>query len=82
FMKQHQDRFDDRLMRERSELIGNLPLGSDSSKVRAGEVGNHKRELTPRLKDELDQRWREFILPATGFKHYNDFQKAIVELTG
>ena len=80
FMKQHQDRFDDRLMRDRSELIGQLPTGSDSSKVRAGKVGGHTSELTPELDKQLDDIWQEVIQPAIGFNSYDEFQKGVFHL--
>ena len=44
-MKAHHDKYDDLLMRERSEAVCDLPLGSDSGKVRSGEVGAHRVEL-------------------------------------
>ena len=37
-MKAHADKYDDLLMRERSEVVCDLPVGSDASKVRSGEV--------------------------------------------
>ena len=38
-MKAHPDKYDDLMMRERSEVVCDLPLGSDTNKVRSGEVG-------------------------------------------
>jgi hypothetical protein len=70
FMLAHKDRFDDRLMRERSERIAALPPGSDSVKVRKGQVGEHKKELPEIIADELDQIWREDIEPKFGFPTY------------
>src|SRR3954452_21130425 len=46
-MNAHKDRYDDLMMRERSERACGLPPGSDSSKVRSGTVGAHKLELSP-----------------------------------
>ncbi len=47
-MTAHKDKYDDRLMRERSEQVAGLPEGSDSAKVRSGVVGSFARELPGR----------------------------------
>jgi len=64
FMLAHKDRFDDRLMRERSERVIGLPPGSDSAKVRKGRVGEHRSELTPEISAEFDRVW---LARATGY---------------
>ena len=69
-MKTHHDRYDDLMMRERGELVCGLPPGSDSSKVRAGEVGAHRAELSERLVADLDVTWRETIAAALGIPSY------------
>ena len=67
FMKQHRDRFDDAMMRKMSEETV-LPPGSDSSKVREGQSGEH------RWSDEVvtlyDDLWQELVAPETGFDSY------------
>lgn len=70
FMTQYKDRFDDLLMRERSEAVCGLPPGSDSAKVREGSVGSRKAELSPDIQAELDARWTQDVTPATGFADY------------
>jgi hypothetical protein len=70
FMLAHKDRFDDRLMRERSEKVAGLPPGSDSAKVRKGKVGEHAHELPPAISAELDRIWREDIEAKLGFASY------------
>lgn len=70
FMLQHKDKFDDKLIRERSERVAQLPSGSDSAKVRVGEIGQHRYELTPALSEELEQIWREEIETTLGFPTY------------
>lgn len=77
FMKAHNDRFDDRLMRERSEHMAGLPPGSDSSKVREGRVGDHRVELPDTLRDELDAIWRQEITPTLGFESYEALRRAL-----
>ena len=70
FMLAHKDRFDDRLMRDRSEQIGGLPPGSDSAKVRKGKVGEHATELPPEISAEMDRVWAEEIESKFGFASY------------
>jgi hypothetical protein len=69
-MKAHHDKYDDLLMRERSEAACDLPLGSDSSKVRSGGVGAHRVELSERLMTDLDVTWAETITADLGIPSY------------
>jgi len=77
FMLAHKDRFDDLLMRDRSERESGLPQGSDSAKVREGRVGSHKREMTAEIAARIDAVWAETITPKTGFATYADFEAAV-----
>lgn len=70
FMLAHKDKFDDKLMREHSERLAHLPPGSDSAKVRKGEVGAHRYELPAAISAALDQIWREEIEAQLGFVSY------------
>jgi hypothetical protein len=70
FMKQHQDRFDDAMMRRLSEDKAGLPPGSDSTKVRSGKVGDHQKNLTPEILAALDEAWEKEIKPLTGCENY------------
>jgi len=78
FMLKHKDKFDDKLMRERSERIAGLPPGSDSAKVRVGEVDQHRHELPPAMSAELDAIWQEEITPILGFADYAEFAAQVV----
>ena len=66
FMKAHEDRFNDKLLREKGVEILNLPPDSDASKVRKGDVGDHRYELTPAIRSRLDQLWENEITGSTG----------------
>src|SRR5262249_29016819 len=77
FMLAHKDKFDDRLMREHSERVGHLPAGSDSAKVRRGEVGGHRRELPPEIGAGLDRAWKEEIGARLGFADYASLAAAL-----
>src|SRR5437764_15360564 len=69
-MKAHHDKYDDLLMRERSEVVCDLPFGSDSSKVRSGQVGAHRVELSGALVTGLDATWAETITADLGIPSY------------
>jgi hypothetical protein len=60
-MQSHHELYDDLMMRERSEEVCDLPPGSDSSKVRSGEVGAHRLELPEQLVADLDSTWHDTI---------------------
>ena len=70
FMQDHQDLFDDKLMREHSMKVAGLPADSDSSKVRTGQVGQAHRLLSADVTAELDALWQEHITATLGFKNY------------
>lgn len=80
FMLAHKDRFDDRLMREHSERIAGLPPGSDSAKVRKGEIGSHWYELPQDVIDAMDRIWQEEIAAPLGFATYQELRTALVRL--
>jgi hypothetical protein len=77
FMLAHRDRFDDFLMRERSERASGLPKGSDSAKVREGKVGSNKNEMSREIAARIDAVWTETIEPMTGFVTYAEFETAV-----
>ena len=78
-MRANKDKYDDFMMRAHSERVCHLPPGSDSSKVRAGGAGGHRRALSQSLLDDLDSTWRDtignrFSLP--------DYESLLEELGG
>jgi hypothetical protein len=76
WMLAHKDRFDDKLMRERSETKGGLPRGSDSAKVRAGS-GTHAGEIPPAVARRMDAIWAERITPTLGFRDFAELEAAL-----
>jgi hypothetical protein len=76
FMLKHKDRFDDALMRERSEAVAGIPPGSDSAKVRAGQSGSAVA-LSDETRRMLNQTWQKHISPALGFASYAELLDAL-----
>lgn len=74
YMLAHEDRFDDAMMRARSETRCNLPPGSRSAKVRAKGSGER---MTPAVAQRLDAVWAARVAPATGFADYAAFEAAV-----
>ena len=70
FMHRHIDRFDDRLMRERSVMVAHLPGDSDSAKVGSGQVGRARQKFSPDVIAALDEIWHEQITKELGFQNY------------
>ena len=68
YMLEHMDRFDDALMRELSETKGNLPEGSDSSKVRKGKIG--ETAMPEVVQTGLNEKWQKLIKETLGFIDY------------
>ena len=77
FMLAHKDKFDDLMMRNISERVGNLPPGSDSAKVRSGRVGGHRAEMSEELEKMLDVIWTETVSAKFGFKDYAELEREL-----
>jgi len=77
FMQANKTRFDDLLMREMSERVCHLPAGSDSAKVREGQVGGHRLLLSEKAETALAERWQQEITDRFGFADYAAFQNQV-----
>jgi hypothetical protein len=77
FMRAHQRQFDDHLIREARDAVCGLPPGGESSKVRAGNVGDHARELPLAESADFDRVWREEIEATLGFPSYAALRAAL-----
>jgi hypothetical protein len=72
FMLGHKDRFDDKLVRERSEAVCGLPSGSDSAKVRLDDIGSRAPKLSREVLAEMDALWEETIGREHGLASYEE----------
>lgn len=70
FMQTHNDRFDDKLIRERSVEVAGLSPDSDSSKVRTGQSGEYREQLGADTSNQLDEIWYNQITRELGFEDY------------
>jgi len=78
FMLANKSQFDDLGMRTLSERHCGLPPGSDSAKVRLGQVGSHRTELTGEVAAEMDARWAEHITARFGYADYAALEAALM----
>ena len=79
FMLKHKDRFDDAMLREKSERLGGLPPGSDSAKVRSADGTPRSDELPQALRVEFEKIWLSDVTPHTGFSTYAELTEALAE---
>jgi len=77
FMQAHKDKFDDLLMRELSEKICPLPEGSDSAKVRVGQVGDNRLLLCAMARSALQSEWDSVVGNRFGFRDYEQFRQTV-----
>jgi len=70
FMQKHKDRFDDKLMRDRSVEVAGLSADSDTSKVRTGRSGESRQQLGNDISNQLDEIWYNQITRELGFEDY------------
>ncbi|MEM9621271.1 MAG: sulfotransferase domain-containing protein [Pseudomonadota bacterium] len=68
FMQQYKDRFDDALLRAKTEETV-LPPGSDSAKVRQGQVGE-RAHISDAVLQEIHAQWQEQVTAKLGFADY------------
>lgn len=80
FMLAHGHQFDERHMREIGGKRAGLPPPIDSKKVTAGASNEARYQLSPTLKNELDDIWQEQIQPRFGFESYGELRRALREL--
>ena len=75
FMQHHKTKFDDALLRAKTEESV-LPHGSDSAKVRTGQVGDRAR-LSDTLRADIQAQWATKITPKLGLEQYDTLLKAV-----
>ena len=73
FMLQHQDKFDDSMLRQLSEDVADLPRGSASAKVTSG---SSTRLLSDSTLEAIALIWQEEITTPLGFDTYQDLLTA------
>lgn len=79
FMVAHKEKFDDLLMRQYFEETGSLPPGGDATKVRRGQVGDHRKELPADISAEMDAIWRAEIEANLNVSSYPALREKIMQ---
>lgn len=45
--------------------------------MREGKLGANKQQLSPELHAAIEYRWREVLLPATGYASYEEMRRGV-----
>jgi hypothetical protein len=77
YMKQHDDKFDEKISKRTRNAACGLPpdAGLSSKKVRSGGVSEGALELSLSLKAAIRNRWDAVITEATGFSSYDELRQ-------
>ncbi|GAB4820629.1 hypothetical protein N2152v2_007675 [Parachlorella kessleri] len=81
-MRKHPTKYDEHMLKlHTNERCGRRrDAGLDphnSGKVRHGKVGKNKGELSPQMREAILQKWRDIMLPATGFESYGEMRASV-----
>ena len=76
-MKAHETQLDEHSMtRARNEMCGLHP-DSTPTKVRSGQIGEHRGVLSQRTLELLDERWRASVEKETGLPDHGALRSAL-----
>jgi hypothetical protein len=78
FMKEHNHKFDDHIVRDTRNAVCGIPLDGTTSKVKNGRVGESKDHVPDEVKAEFDAIWNEEITPKIGLRSYDDLRKELM----
>lgn len=70
FMLKHENKFDDRMHRERGGEVGAHPVGIGSTKVTDGTYDPARYHLTPDIMARMEQNWHETMRASFGIDSY------------
>ena len=78
FMQEHKDQFEDHIIRKARSAAMRMPLDGRLNKVRTGQVGESKVAVPDKIKQELDDIWRQEITLKFGLNSYEDLRKELM----
>jgi hypothetical protein len=78
FMRQHKEKFEERLLRKARGAAMRLPSDGRLYKVRNGRVGESEGRVSDEIKSEFDRIWLEEITARTGLRSYEDLRKELM----
>ncbi len=77
FMKEHNRKFDDHLVRDARNAACGVPTDGTTSKVKNGKVGESKNNVPDEVKAQFDSIWNEEITTKIGLRSYSDLQREL-----
>ncbi|KAG7347287.1 sulfotransferase family protein [Nitzschia inconspicua] len=82
FMKEHSSQFDEKLSKmARNEACG-LPkdAGMNNGKIAEGKDRNGDVVLSDEIKEAIQRKWKDIVLPVTGCDNYDDLRNQLKTL--
>ncbi len=80
FMLMHKDQFGEHKLQKMHWERAGLPPAIEVSKVTPGSPNKARYQLSPALKQELDEIWQEQVESRFGYKNYEELRQAVNEL--
>jgi hypothetical protein len=77
FMNEHNQKFDDHIIRETRNAVCGIPMDGTTSKVKNGKVGESQNGLSAEVKAEFDAIWDEKISSQIGLRSYDDLRREL-----
>ena len=76
FMKQHSDKFDQILLKQRSNVRCGLPAsaGMGQSKIRTGSATEGLKMVPLEIRNEIQKKWEAVVTPVTGCASYPELR--------
>ena len=78
FMKEHNHKFDDHLVRDARNAVCGIPMDGTTSKVKNGKVGESKNAVPHDVQEKFDAIWNEEITPKIGLRSYDDLRRELM----
>ena len=79
FMSTHRAPFSEAWTRNHAARVLGISVESEATKVRKGTVGQNRQELSPDIRQRLDELWQQTIASEFGYTSYEQLKN---ELSG
>lgn len=77
FMKEHNHKFDDHIVRQMRNAACGIPMDGTTSKVKNGRVGDSKEHVPDEVRAEFDAIWNEEVTARNGLRSYDDMRREL-----
>lgn len=77
FMKEHNPKFDDHIVRQMRNVVCGIPMDGTTSKVKNGNIGESKDHVPHEVRAEFDAIWNEEVTPRNGLRSYDEMRREL-----